>query len=159
MEQEYNHLKETAPKGTFQEGQEVDAVIYAFTRLGAKVAINETYSGLAYANEIFEDVHIGQRCKAYIKHIRQDGKIDVALRPPEGKHVLGVTETIFKALLAAGGRLPYHDGSPPEEIKRKFQVSKKVFKKAIGVLYKQRRIKITAGGIELAAPGKKTHSS
>lgn len=155
MESDYAYLKHDGSDGVLKEGQEVDVLIYALTVLGAKVAINDTYSGLAYASEIFEDVDVGQKCKAYIKHIRKDGKIDVALRPPEGKHVLGVTETIFRALVEAGGKLPYHDGSSPEDIKRRFQISKKVFKKAIGVLYKQRRIKITSKGIEIVSHEKK----
>jgi hypothetical protein len=149
VEKDYRYLKQVAAEGVFRTGQEVDVVIYAITKLGVKVAINDAYSGLAYANEIFEDVSVGQPHKAYIKRVREDGKIDVALRPPEGKHVLGVTETIFRALVEAGGKLPYHDNSSSEDIKRRFQISKKVFKKAIGVLYKQRRIKITDTGIEL----------
>jgi predicted RNA-binding protein (virulence factor B family) len=152
MEQEFRYLKEIVGKGVFKDGQEVDVVIYAFTKLGAKVAINDTYSGLAYGNEIFENVELGQKCKAYIKRVRDDGKIDVSLRPSEGKHVLGITETIYKALAASGGRLPFNDNSSPEDIKKRFQISKKVFKKAIGVLYKQRRILITSAGIEIPSP-------
>lgn len=151
MEQNYQYLKETVSKGVFKDGQEVDVVIYAFTRLGAKVAINDTYSGLAYGNEIFENIELGQKCKAYIKRVRDDGKIDVSLRPAEGKHVLGVTETIYKALVASGGKMPFNDNSSPEDIKKRFQISKKVFKKAIGVLYKQRRILITSTGIEVSS--------
>jgi len=159
MEQDFRYLKETADKGVFKAGQEIDVVIYAFTKLGAKVAINDTYSGLAYGNEIFENVELGQKCKAYIKRIRDDGKIDVSLRPAEGKHVLGVTESIYKALTAAGGKLPFNDNSSPEDIKQRFQISKKVFKKAIGVLYKQRRILITGAGIEIVSPLRGTQVS
>lgn len=149
MEKDYRYLKKETAVGFFREGQEVDVVVYAFTVLGAKVAINDTYSGLAYKDEIFENVYIGQQRKAYIKRIRRDGKIDVSLRPPEGKHVLAITEKIFKALTAAGGKLPFNDDSSPGDIKMRFQISKKVFKKAIGALYKQRIIKITGTGIEI----------
>jgi predicted RNA-binding protein (virulence factor B family) len=151
MNTEYRHLKQEADKDTFKEGQEIEVVVYAFTDLGVKVAINDTYSGLAYKNEIFEDLYIGQKLRAFIKCVREDGKIDVSLRPREGKEVLEVTEKILTLLKGSGGRLSFNDKSSPVDIKNNFQTSKKVFKKAIGVLYKQRKIKITNNGIEIAA--------
>jgi uncharacterized protein len=148
MERDYRNLKETVEKGVFKEGQEVDVVVYAFTDLGAKLAIADAYSGLAYGDEIFEDIYIGQKRKAYIKYIREDGKIDLSLRPPEGVHVMESTEKILRALEQAGGKLSFNDKSSPDDIQSYFQISKKVFKKALGVLYKQRKIKITSAGIE-----------
>lgn len=146
---DYEHLQQEAEKGVFKDGQEVDIVIYGFTDLGVKVAINDTYSGLAYKNEIFQELHSGQKLKAYIKCVREDGKIDVSLYPAEGKRVAAASEKILDMLRKIGGKLPFNDKTPPEEIQKHFQVSKKVFKKAIGVLYKQRRIKITESGIEI----------
>lgn len=147
---DYEHLQQEAEKGVFKDGQEVDIVIYGFTDLGVKVAINDTYSGLVYKNEIFQELHSGQSLKAYIKCVREDGKIDVSLYPAEGKRVAAASEKILDMLRKIGGKLPFNDKTPPEEIKKHFQVSKKVFKKAIGVLYKQRRIKITESGIEIS---------
>ncbi|MDP2922167.1 MAG: type I-B CRISPR-associated protein Cas8b1/Cst1 [Candidatus Omnitrophota bacterium] len=149
MDKDYRYLKQEADKGVFKEGQEVDVVVYAFTDLGVKVAINDTYSGLVYKNEIFDELYSGQVLKAFIKHIREDGKIDVSLQPQEGKHVLGAAEKILKLLNESGGRLPFNDKSSPDDIKNHFQISKKVFKKAVGILYKQRIIKITDNGIEV----------
>ncbi|MDD5194288.1 MAG: type I-B CRISPR-associated protein Cas8b1/Cst1 [Candidatus Omnitrophica bacterium] len=153
MDKDYRHLKQEAQPGTFKEGQVVDAVVYAFTDLGVKVAINDTYSGLAYKNEIFDALYIGQKLKAFIKCIREDGKIDVSLRPREGKEVSEVTEKILMLLKESGGQSPFNDRSTPSDIKERFQTSKKVFKKAIGVLYKQRKIKITETGIEIVSQG------
>jgi hypothetical protein len=146
----YEHLQQEAEKGVFKDGQEVDIVVYGFTDLGVKVAINDTYSGLAYKNEIFQELHSGQSLKAYIKCVREDGKIDVSLYPAEGKRVADACEKILDMLRKIGGKLPFNDKTSPEEIQKHFQVSKKVFKKAIGVLYKQRRIKITESGIEIS---------
>lgn len=149
MDKDYRYLKEVVEQGVFKAGQEVRAVVYAFTDLGVKVAIGDVYSGLAYKNEIFEELHIGQELGAFIKCVREDGKIDVSLRPREGEEVSRVAEKILKKLRDAGGQLPFNDTTSPEEIKKHFQVSKKVFKKAIGVLFKQRAIRITATGIDL----------
>jgi uncharacterized protein len=148
MRRDDRNLKEKVEKGIFKEGQTVDVEIYEFTELGAKVAINGIYAGLVYGSEIFRDVHIGEKCKAYIKLIRPDGKIDVTLRPREGIEVMSSAEKIFYALCNAGGKLNFNDKSSPDDIQMYFQISKKVFKKAIGTLYKQRKIKITDTGIE-----------
>ncbi len=149
MKNNYKHLKEIVDPGVFDEWQEVDVVIYAFTDLGMNVAINDEYKGLVYGSQVYDDYHEGQKLKAYIKLIREDGKIDVSLQPRRDKHVLSTTDKILEHLKAAGGKSGFNDKSSPEDIKNEFQISKTVFKQAIGKLYKQRIICITDKGIEL----------
>lgn len=149
MKNNYGHLKETVGPGVFTEWQEVDVEIYAFTNLGVKVAINNEYTGLIYENQVYDEYQKGQKLKGYIKFVREDGKIDVSLQPKQGSHVLSTTDKIMEHLKAAGGKCGFNDKSSPEDIKNEFQVSKKVFKQAIGRLYKQNKIKITDKGIEL----------
>ena len=143
------NLKETVEPGVFIPWQEVDVEIYAFTELGIKVAINDEYTGLVYGNQIYDDYQEGQKLKAYIKFVREDGKIDVSLQPKQGIHVLTTTEKILEHLKAHGGKSGFNDNSSPGDIKTEFQISKKVFKQAIGRLYKEHKIKITDEGIEL----------
>jgi uncharacterized protein len=150
MENKYAHLKETALPGVFTQWQEVDVEIYAFTDLGVKVAIDGEYTGLIYGSEMYGDYHEGQKLKAYIKLVRTDGRIDVSLQPPQGRHVASTTDKILEHLKAVGGKSGLNDKGSPEDIRQEFHVSKKVFKQAIGSLYKQRKIKITDTGIELA---------
>ena len=149
MKNSYEHLKETVESGVFTEWQEVDVEIYAFTDLGVKVAINDEYTGLVYGNQVYGDYQEGQKLKAYIKFVREDGKIDVSLQPKQGRHVFSTTDKIMEHLKAAGGKTGFNDKSSPDDIQNEFQVSKKVFKQAIGRLYKQHKIKITDKGIEL----------
>jgi uncharacterized protein len=149
MENKYAYLKETALPGVFTQWQEVNVEIYAFTDLGVKVAIDDEYTGLIYGNEMYGDYHEGQKLKAYIKLVRTDGRIDVSLQPPQGRHVVSTTDKILEHLKAVGGKSKLNDGSSPEDIRHEFQVSKKVFKQAIGRLYKEHKIKITDTGIEL----------
>ena len=96
-----------------------------------------------------------EKCKKYWKNNsileREDGKIDVSLYPAEGKRVQEATDKILSMFKDLGGTLPFNDKTSPEDIKKHFQMSKKVFKKAIGVLYKQRIIRITDKGIEFVA--------
>ena len=149
MKNNYEHLKETVWPGIFTEWQEVDVEIYAFTDLGIRVAINDEYIGLVYENNVYDEYHEGQKLKAYIKLVREDGKIDVSFQPKQGKHVFLTTDKILEHLKAAGGKSKFNDKSSPEDIKNEFQVSKKVFKQAIGNLYKNGKIKIIDEGIEL----------
>ncbi len=143
------YLKETVEPGVFAKWQEVDAVVYAFTDMGMKVAINDEYTGLVYKNEVYAEYKLGQALKVFIKLVRDDGRIDVSLQSYQGRHVFSTTDKIFEQLQAAGGKLDFNDSSSPDEIKNKFNVSKRVFKQAIGKLYKQRKINITEQGIEI----------
>ena len=149
MKNNYEHLKETVGPGVFVQFQKVDVEIYAFTDLGIKVVINDEYTGLVYRNQVYDEYQEGQKLKAYIKCVREDGKIDVSLQPNQGRHVYSTTEKILEHIKAAGGKSRFNDKSSSEDIKNEFQVSKKVFKQAIGSLYKQGKIKITDKGIEL----------
>ncbi len=149
MDSEYDYLIETVDYNTFTRWEEVDLVVYAFTDLGMKVAINDRYTGLVYNNQMYDSYEEGQKIKGYITGIREDGRIDVSLQPDKGRHVHSTFDKILEHLNKVGGKSKFGDKSPPEDIKREFQVSKKVFKQAIGGLYKQGKIRITKEGIEL----------
>ncbi|SNR16966.1 S1 RNA-binding domain-containing protein [Tenacibaculum jejuense] len=132
-----------------QEGDKVDLIIGVQTALGYTVLINETYEGLLYNNEVFSDVEEGMKTYGYIKKIREDEKIDVSLRPQGFKNV--IDEDVEKILrkLEEKGPLMLTDKSSPEAIKFRLQMSKKAFKRAVGSLYKQRKIQIFEDRIEL----------
>ena len=149
MDREYDYLIETVDYNTFTRWEEVDLVVYAFTDLGMKVAINDRYTGLVYKNQMYDSYEEGQKIKGYITGIREDGRIDVSLQPDKGRHVHSTFDKILEHLNKVGGKSKFGDKSRPEDIKREFQVSKKVFKQAIGGLYKQGKIRITKEGIEL----------
>ncbi|WP_346701495.1 S1-like domain-containing RNA-binding protein [Barnesiella sp. An22] len=127
----------------YTPNQPVEILVVQETQLGYKVIINNLHWGVIYHNEIFRPVAIGEHLQAYIKQVRDDERIDVSLQPiGYEQHIDPLSETILKRLDEAGGRLPLSDKSPAEEIARYFQCSKKSFKKAIGALYKARRIVI-----------------
>mgnify|MGYP006250492645 CR=1 FL=1 len=81
MVRDYDYLIETVDYNTFTRWEEVDLVVYAFTDLGMKVAINNRYTGLVYKNQIYDSYKEGQKIKGYITGIREDGRIDVSLQP------------------------------------------------------------------------------
>ena len=133
----------------FERGEEVKLLIAETTRLGAKVVINNSHWGLIHAADIFQTLHYGKRERGYIKNIREDGKIDVALRQLGQDNIHELAQRILMELRDAGGFLPLHDKSTPEDIQRTFKTSKKSFKNAIGHLYKRSEITIESDGIRL----------
>ena len=149
MKNNYEHLKGTVGPGVFTEWQEVDVEIYAFTDLGIKVAINDEYTGLVYRNQVYGEYQEGQKLDAYISLVREDGKIDISLQPQKAQLVSLTAEKILEHLKAAGGKSWLNDKSSPDNIRKMFQVSKLVFKQALGSLYKQHKIVITDKGISL----------
>jgi len=133
----------------FEEGEEVDLIIGTATDLGVKVIINGLHSGLIYHNEIFKPIKPGMKTKGFIKKIREDEKVDVALQKQGYEQIEGTARAILEKLEKSGGFLEVNDKSSPESIKHIFGISKKVFKKAIGGLYKARLISIEPNGIRL----------
>ena len=136
-----------APK--YAEGEEVDLFIYDQTELGYKAVVNNAHGGMVYKNEVFQKLSIGQELKGYIKKIREDHKIDLSLQQSGYQVVDDVSKSILKIIKDHGGSVGVTDKSPPEDIYTLFGVSKKVFKKAIGALYKKRVITIDANEIRI----------
>ncbi len=135
---------------TVQEGDAVDVLIGEETELGHRVVINNRHWGMLYYNEIFKEVALGDRIGGYIKKIREDGKIDVALQKQGYAEVHDATEVLYNRIKENDGFLYLTDKSEPEEIYEELQMSKKTFKKALGALYKARRVTIDDRGIYLA---------
>jgi predicted RNA-binding protein (virulence factor B family) len=141
------YLKPIADE-TIIVGETVDALIYQETNIGYKAVVNQKFSGLVYKSDISHgSINVGDVLKLYVKPMRQDKKIDLSLNPIGFKNVVSNVDVVLEALEKNGGFLPYNDKSSPEKIREKFGVSKKVFKKIIGVLYKQKQILIEEKGI------------
>ncbi len=128
---------------------EVNILVTHLTDKGANVIINGIHKGLIYLEDIFEDIRTGDAIKAYVKKIRHDNKIDVVLQKQGYRSIEPNANYILEELAAAGGFLSIHDKSSPDEIKDLLGLSKKSFKKAIGSLYKDKKILIKEDGIEL----------
>lgn len=133
----------------YVEGEEVDLLVYAWTNLGYSAVVNSSHVGMIYENEIFQNLAIGQRLKGYIKKLRDDFKIDLRLQQTGYQRVDDISQTIFDTIKGCGGMVAVTDKSPPQDIYALFGVSKKVFKKAIGALYKKKLIIIDDSGIKL----------
>ncbi|MFT7457630.1 MAG: putative RNA-binding protein (virulence factor B family) [Planctomycetota bacterium] len=132
----------------FAPGQQVDLIIANSTDLGFKAIINHSHWGLLYKDEVHERLSFGQSRRGFIKFVRPDGKIDLALREEQITRDQ-YTMTVVNYLKEHDGFAAAHDKTDPEIIQALFGMSKKSFKKVIGRLYKQRIIKIQTDGIRL----------
>lgn len=137
-------------KLTVEKGEEVDLIVSHITDMGINVIINERHKGLLYKDEVYDDsIRTGDRMRGYIKNIRPDNKIDVALQAQGFESIEPNAEKILSELRASRGFLRLNDNSHPEDIKTVLKMSKKSFKKAIGALYKEKLIEIKEDGIYL----------
>ncbi|MCK5824481.1 MAG: GntR family transcriptional regulator [Ichthyobacteriaceae bacterium] len=139
--------------------QEVDLLVDQRTDFGVNVIINSKYKGFVFNNQIFKPVIYGQKLKGFVKEVREDGKIDVTFQIQGIESIGENADVIIDALEANDGYLPLTDKSHPEEIRSKFGMSKKLFKKSIGALYKQKIIEIKDDGIYMTGFGEEAVES
>lgn len=144
-------LEREDKEGLYKAGEEVSLLISYETEVGQRAIINNSHWGMLYQNQTFRRIRPGFTMRGYIHRIRPDGRIDVGLEKP-GYHpdrMDQIGARIVKKLEYNRGYLALHDKSAPEDIKETFGISKKLFKQAIGKLYKARVIRIESDGIYL----------
>ena len=129
--------------------QEVNLLITNESDLGVNVIINNTYSGMIFRNQIYKDIMIGDHMKGFIEQVRSDGKIYVSLRKKGMKNLEAGAQTILDELRASNGFIELTDKSTPEEIQSILQMSKKNFKKSLGILYRNKQVLIKKEGVLL----------
>lgn len=142
------YIGNTIPR--YDRGEPVDVLVYQLTEIGYKVIVNNLHHGMIYHNENFKEIKIGDKIEAYVKGVREDGKIDITLSDKAVNRVGVLSEQIYDWLVKNGGETDICDKSDPDRIKQIFACSKKDFKKAIWLLYKELRIVIGSDGIKLA---------
>ncbi len=143
----YKLLSDVSP---YKGNERAEGTIYQIREdLGAFVAVDNKYSGLIPKKEFYGDYKCGDTVEVRIKKVREDGKLELSLRKEAYNQMKDDAEVIYERMASKGGRLALNDDSSPEEIKRELEMSKSAFKRAVGKLLKERKIKITEKGIEL----------
>ena len=136
-------------EGELEAGEAVTIFISNKSDLGYQVIVNNTYWGLLHNNEVAVPPRRGQRMSAFIKNIRDDGRIDICLHLKASDKTDDASQLIITALRKNDGFITITDKSSPEEIQQQFGISKKMYKKAVGALYKKKQIAIESDGIRL----------
>ena len=144
----YDYLYEDSD---YSVDDHVTGLVYEITEsFGTFVAVDNQYSALIPHNEMTRPLHVGETISARVKEVREDGKLTLSLTEKIPQQMDSDAQTIYTKLTNAGGYLPYHDKSSSEDIKREFYMSKNAFKRAIGRLYKSKKIVIEPDGIRLS---------
>lgn len=123
-------------------GDRVKCLVYQHTEIGYKVIVNNLYAGMIYDNELYQPIEVEQEVEAYVKRVRDDGKLDLTLAGSAAHRVNALAERILASIGHNGGTLPVTDRSAPERIEALYGCSKKDFKRAVGQLYKAKQIAI-----------------
>ena len=137
-------------KAAYRPGDTVEVLVWQQTDLGFKVIVENRYGGMLFRNEVFRTLEPGMRLQAYVKQVREDGKIDLELQQGGGRKVDDFSEILLQHIKENGGYTSMNDKTDAETIYATFGVSKKTFKKAVGDLYKKRLVVLEEGGIRLA---------
>ena len=129
--------------------QEVDLLVASESEIGYRVVVDNRHWGMLYRNQLFRPVQVGDRLRGFVAKITDDNRIDVSLQQPGYAGVQDGADKLLALLREAGGRLPLGDDSSPEEIHRRTQLSKKAFKRSLGVLLKRGIVAADELGIKL----------
>lgn len=140
-----DHLDNTTI--TVSEKEEVELMVFGKSDLGYSVIVNNKHLGLIHANEVFRPISIGDRITGYVKTIREDNKLDITIQPIGYKQYIDKNTELLAKRLQHSGILQLTDKSSAIAIYREFGISKKAFKKALGALYKERKVRIEEGGV------------
>ena len=146
----HRHLDEEATNMT--PGDPVDLLIVGETDLGYKAVVNGTHIGLLFKNEVFQKFRPGDKTPGYIKAIREDRKINLSLQRHKRNAQEELADRILFFLQANEGVSTLTDYSPPKAIYKQFGVSKGNYKKALGLLYRKRKISVEKDRITLLTP-------
>jgi predicted RNA-binding protein (virulence factor B family) len=132
-----------------EEGDEVNLLVYGRNEVGALVVVDGRHAGIVYDNEAFRPLRYGDQLTGFIKLVRPDNKLDIRLQRIGTDALDDAQRVVLEAARANGGFLALHDKSTPDEIRTQLALSKKAFKRALGALYKSRRIELRADGVKL----------
>ena len=133
----------------FKINDEVEILVYIKTPLGFKVIVNNSFEGLIFHNEIFENINIGDKKRAYIKNIREDGKLDISLQKIGIKNSEDNLQKVLDILEQNGGELNFTYKSDAEDIKDVFGLSKKAFKATLTKLIENKKIELLENSIRI----------
>lgn len=134
---------------TVRPREQVDILVVRRMEMGYRVVINNRHWGMIYNDQIFSPVGVGDKMTAYVHRISEEGRIDIMLQQEGREAREDATTKLLSLLEKRGGKLPLTDNSSPEDIAAATGLSKKSFKRAVGALYKERRITLSEEGITL----------
>nr|WP_307774430.1 S1-like domain-containing RNA-binding protein [uncultured Cetobacterium sp.] len=140
----YNFL---LPSKDYKKNDSVEGTVYRINpEIGVFVAVDDRYFGLIPNSECFRTLEVGEKVEARVIRVREDGKLDLAMRELAFMQMDTDAELIMEKMRVLKSHFRFNDSSSPEAIKDYFGISKKAFKRAIGKLLKEGKIDKTEEG-------------
>ena len=136
---------------TLSPRQKVEALIVSESEIGYRAIVENRHWGMIYKNQIFREVKLGDKVEAYVSRITEDNRVDLSLQQKGFAQVKDSAEVLYDAIVEAGGTLTLTDNSSPEEIREVLNMSKKLFKRSLGVLMSHNRVEVSDNGIKVKA--------
>ena len=134
---------------TLSPRQKVEALIVSESEIGYRAIVENRHWGMLYKNQLFRNVELGDKVEAYVSRITEDNRVDLSLQQKGFAQVKDSAEVLYDAIVAAGGCLALTDNSSPEEIREQLNMSKKLFKRSLGVLMSHNRVVCTDNEIKI----------
>ena len=134
---------------TLSPRQKVEALIVSESEIGYRAIVENRHWGMLYKNQLFRNVELGDKVEAYVSRITEDNRVDLSLQQKGFAQVKDSAEVLYDAIVEAGGALALTDNSSPEEIREQLNMSKKLFKRSLGVLMSHNRVVCTDNGIKI----------
>ena len=134
---------------TLSPRQKVEALIVSESEIGYRAIVENRHWGMLYKNQLFRNVELGDKVEAYVSRITDDNRVDLSLQQKGFAQVKDSAEVLYDAIVEAGGALALTDNSSPEEIREQLNMSKKLFKRSLGVLMSHNRVVCTDNGIKI----------
>lgn len=134
----------------YKKNDTVRGTVYGINReYGIYVAVDDRFSAMIPRREAYGKMRIGQQIEARVAGVKPDGKLDLSVRSRIPEQMDKDAELLLARLEQGGGRLRVTDKSSPENIRREFDMSKAAFKRAVGRLLKQGKIRMDDTEIRL----------
>ena len=134
---------------TLSPRQKVEALIVSESEIGYRAIVENRHWGMIYKNQIFREVKLGDKVEAYVSRITEDNRVDLSLQQKGFAQVKDSAEVLYDAIAEAGGKLALTDNSSPEEIREVLNMSKKLFKRSLGVLMSHNRVEVSDNEIKV----------
>ena len=136
----------------YKKDDTVRGTVYEISRdFGVFVAVDDRFSALIPRREVYGRMYIGQQIEARVAAVKADGKLDLSVRGRIPEQMDADAQKIMDRIEKSGGGLPFTDKADPERIRDEFGMSKAAFKRAVGRLLKQGKVRIDEKGDKIVA--------
>ena len=142
MRVEEDMQRAAKPAEGLKVGDKVTGTIYNILPEGFFIFTTQRFIAFLHRSEVPGGrLDFGQQVTGRVTYLREDGRINISMRLQKENALVADAEDIYAYLVKRNGSMPYCDSTPLEIIKQKFGISKAAFKRALGHLMKEGKVR------------------